>query len=158
MATYSSETYLSGAKVRATAESPFYQTFTFKLPAGTAFASADRLNLFKLGADHQILAYKVGTNASIAATTGDSTLTANATNVSGNIADFGGAGATVGAFTSVDYKSADGDAVFLTLGTLGTAVSTGVRSINVSVLVGLVEAAAPVYGAARVEYDSPYTL
>ncbi len=165
MATYSTEQYLTGAKVRVTADQSEWFNFTFKLPAGTAFASADRINLALMGDNHQIVSYQVGTDASIAATTGNSTLSVTSDadgssgddNISGNIADFGGAGATVGGFISVDHRTTDGAALFLTLGTLGTAVSTGERSVNVSVLVKGVSATAPVYGASRVTYSSPYT-
>ena len=165
MATYSTEDYSIGAKVRVTADQPQWRQFTHKLPSGTAYASADRINLCKMGDDHQIIAYRVGTNASIAATTGNSTISVNSDadgsagddNITGNIADFGGAGATVAGYTSVDHSTTDDGDCFLTLGTLGTAVSSGERAITVSLLVARKEAAAPVNGV-RITYSSEYSL
>jgi len=166
MATYSTEQYLTGAKVRTTADQPQWFSFTHSLPASTAYASADRINFAKMGDDHQIIAYRVNTNASIAADTGDSVLKVNDdadgsagdTDISGNIADLGGAAAQQSAFIAVDHSTTDGGALFLTLGTLTTAVSTGERSVTLSVLVGRKEAADPVAGTERLTYESPYTL
>lgn len=157
MTTYNSQFYDEGPKLRAPTEQPQWVRLTHKLPAGTAYASADVINFAKLGVGQSVMAYTVSTNASIAATTGNSLLKIDTDSLAGNIADFGGANALVGAFCSGDNNiSVAGDALSLTLGTLGTAVSTGERSITLSVLLASVESRALVEGGAKVTYSNPY--
>ncbi len=136
MATYSATNYLAnGAKLRSSSSQPEWFTLTYQVPTTLTLASADVIKFGKMGANQQIIAYALGANGSIAAGTGNSTLTVGSTNVSGNIADFGGNDSTVGAFTSVDHVSADNDDLFVTLGTLTTATTSGARSVNLRVLV-----------------------
>lgn len=157
MTTYNSQFYDEGPKLRAASEQPEWVRLTHKLPAGTAYASADVINFAKMGAGQSIMAFTVSTNASIAATTGNSLLKIDTDSLAGNIADFGGDDALVGAFCSGDNNiSVDGDALSLTLGTLGTAVSTGERSITLTVLLAQQESRALVEGGAKVEYSNHY--
>ncbi len=159
MATYTTENYTNGARLRVTSDEPKWQSFTHKMPAGTAYATGDVIQFAKLGVGYSATAYAVATNASIAATTGNSLLKIGSTSLAGNIADFGGDDASVGGFCSADANvSAGGDALSLTLGTLGTAVSTGERTITLRVLVAKQETAAASEGTERVRYSSPYTL
>lgn len=157
MTTYNAQFYDEGPKLRAPAEQPQWVRFTHKLPAGTAYATGDVINFAVMGAGQTILSYFVGTNASIAATTGNSLLKVGSTSLAGNIADFGGDDANVGGNTSADANvSASGDALSLTLGTLGTAVSSGERSITLSVLVAQQESRALAEGTSRLSYSNHY--
>lgn len=157
MATYTSQFYDEGPKLRAASEQPQWVRLTHKLPAGTAYASADVINFALLGGNQSIMAYTVSTNASIAAATNNSLLKIASTSLAGNIADFGGADALVGGFCSGDSNiSADGDALSLTLGTLDTAVSTGERSITLTVLLAQQESRALVEGGSKVVYENHY--
>lgn len=169
MATYTTENYTNGAKVRVTSDNPQWRSFTHKLPAGTAYASADVINLATFGDDYQIVAFRVSTNASIAADTGSCLLKLTSDSdgsaaadtlytIGAGSEDLGGAGAVFGDYVVTDHRSTDGAVLSLTLGILGTPVSTGERSITVSVLVSPIASNAGVEGANLVTYESPYTL
>lgn len=160
MANYDSVDYTNGARVRASSDSPEWRQFSITIPAGVALVDEDELRFCKMGADHKILQYTLGCDASLGTSANDSADLV----VGGIVIDaavetdgFAVADRTYGATIAVAHITADGDIVKLDTSTaLDSQTTSGARTITLGLLVARQSNAT--YTGERLTYSSPYTL
>lgn len=160
MANYDSIDYTNGARVRVTSANPQWRQFSITIPAGVALVDEDELRFCKMGADHKILEYTLGCDASLGTAAGDTAdLVVGSTVIDASVegdclavADYTG-GETI----AVAHITADGDVVKVDTSTaLDSQTTTGARTVTLSLLVARQNNAT--YTGESVTYESPYTL
>lgn len=160
MATFNAQYYNQGPKVRATSEQPQWFHFTFTLPAGKGLADGDVIRFAKFGANQKVVSYEIGCDASFCSACDDAgTLTLGATVIDASVEGdaLATADRTNAENISVAHISADADALFLTVGDLTTATTTGTRKLSLGVLVAQQNSRSTDVDSV-LNYTSQYTL